>query len=104
MNTQAEPSVRAGLEEVLRACDTGAKLSVTSLAAIIRLVLAEHDATTQSQRAEIERLRAALEDVAECTDPDKDDNYRSDDREGCLDAVFATASAALTPQPTKETP
>ena len=43
---------------------------------------------------EIERLRSALKDIAEMTDADNPESYRCDDREGCLDTVFATASAA----------
>lgn len=38
----------------------------------------------------------ALRTIAEATDPDNPESYRADDREGCLDAVHATATAALT--------
>jgi len=40
-------------------------------------------------------LLAALRDIAEMTDPDNPDSYRSDDREGCLDTVHAKATAAI---------
>lgn len=46
---------------------------------------------------EIERLREALQSVADMTDADNPESYRCDDREGCLDTVFATATGALTP-------
>lgn len=45
-------------------------------------------------RAENATLKEALNDIAEHTDPDDKDNYRSDDREGCLDTVHAIATAA----------
>ena len=45
--------------------------------------------------AECERLRAALADIVEDTDADNPNSYRSDDREGCLDWVYAKAAAAL---------
>lgn len=54
--------------------------------------------TQCSQAAdEIERLREALQSVADMTDADNPESYRCDDREGCLDTVFATATAAMTP-------
>lgn len=37
----------------------------------------------------------ALKEIAEMTDPDDEDNYRADDREGCFDAVYETAAQAL---------
>lgn len=46
-----------------------------------------------------EKLRKALEQIRDMTDADNPDSYRSDDREGCLDAVFSTAQRALTDQP-----
>lgn len=46
---------------------------------------------------ENKRLREALEKIKKATDPDDESSYRADDREGCLDHVFATASAALKP-------
>lgn len=54
-----------------------------------------------AHEAEVGRLREALNEIADMTDPDGDENYRSDDREGCLDAVFAAARAALTQGETK---
>ena len=45
---------------------------------------------------EIERLREALKAVADMTDADNPESYRCDDREGCLDTVFATATNAMT--------
>lgn len=42
-----------------------------------------------------DELVEALRSIAEHTDPDGGDNYRSDDREGCLDTVHALARAAL---------
>jgi hypothetical protein len=44
---------------------------------------------------EVERLRAARQSIIDMTDADNPDSYRADDREGCLDTVFATASEAL---------
>jgi hypothetical protein len=41
-------------------------------------------------------ILAALARIAEHTDPDaEEENYRADDREGCLDAVYAIAKAAI---------
>jgi len=41
-------------------------------------------------------LLEALSRIAEHTDPDSsDENYRADDREGCLDTVFALARDAI---------
>jgi hypothetical protein len=41
-------------------------------------------------------LVAALRDIREHTDPEPaSENYRADDREGCLDTVFSVATAAL---------
>lgn len=37
----------------------------------------------------------ALKRIKDMTDADNPESYRSDDREGCLDAVFAVASEAL---------
>lgn len=64
--------------------------------------IATHTAELAAGEAEIARLRTALQDIAENTDPDNGESYRADDREGCLDAMFATASAALTKQPPTE--
>jgi hypothetical protein len=47
-------------------------------------------------RKRIEELKTALREIIAATDPDPiNENYRADDREGCLDHVFATARAAL---------
>jgi hypothetical protein len=44
----------------------------------------------------IKTLTKALETIAERTNPDApDENYRADDREGCLDTVYSIASSAL---------
>jgi hypothetical protein len=45
--------------------------------------------------AEAERLREALADIAQATNADDPESYRSDDREGCLDWVYAKATAFL---------
>ena len=37
----------------------------------------------------------ALTRIRDMTDADKPDSYRCDDREGCLDTVFAVASQAV---------
>lgn len=50
-------------------------------------------------QAQIEKLREALSDIREMTDPDDADNYRADDREGCFDTVFETARRALEDHP-----
>lgn len=64
---------------------------------IEELGAAESSLSTQAE--EMRRMRAALEQIAEATDPDAvEENYRADDREGCLDYVFAKARAALSPQ------
>lgn len=52
-------------------------------------------AATRTSSPETRVLVEALADIREHTDPDGLDNYRSDDREGCLDAVFARADRAL---------
>ena len=44
---------------------------------------------------EVEQLRDALQRIKDMTDVDNPDSYRCDDREGCLDTVFAVASEAL---------
>lgn len=49
--------------------------------------------------AQQEAMRTALENIRDATDPDAvEENYRADDREGCLDYVFETARAALSPK------
>lgn len=46
--------------------------------------------------AEVVGLVKALEAIATDTDPDSaEENYRADDREGCLDLVFGIATTAL---------
>jgi hypothetical protein len=52
------------------------------------------DYIEQLQQVNAELL-AALKTIDEHTDPDSADNYRADDREGCLDAVYDTAQAAI---------
>ena len=49
-----------------------------------------------SLRVQPYSLVAALQSIADDTNPDSpEENYRADDREGCLDTVFATATRAL---------
>lgn len=48
---------------------------------------------------ELRRLSVVLQDIAEMTNPDDPDCYRSDDREGCFDTVFYRASTALKRSP-----
>lgn len=43
----------------------------------------------------MEGLKTALNKIQVATDPDGDENYRADDREGCLDYVFDVAKQAL---------
>jgi hypothetical protein len=43
----------------------------------------------------VEGLKEALRDIAAMTDADNPDSYRSDDREGCLDAVHSRALSAI---------
>lgn len=43
-------------------------------------------------KAEVKMLRAALVNIAEATNADDPDSYRCDDREGCLDYVYAKAT------------
>lgn len=52
-------------------------------------------AQAERQRDE---LRKALGDIQAMTDADDPDSYRSDDREGCLDAVHDAARQALANQ------
>jgi len=59
-------------------------------------ILAEVTGQRDGARAEVERLREALADIAEDTDADNPLSYRRNDREGCLDWVYAKATAALT--------
>ena len=40
-------------------------------------------------------LKTALASIKSMTDVDNPESYRCDDREGCLDTVFATATRAL---------
>ena len=49
-----------------------------------------------SEYTELEReLLDALKDIRQMTDADDEESYRADDREGCLDAVFATADRII---------
>jgi hypothetical protein len=51
-----------------------------------------------ASEAEVGSLRHTLFVIAGHTDPDAtEENYRADDREGCLDTVFALSCAALAP-------
>ena len=43
----------------------------------------------------IEELREILQRIEEMTDPDDGSNYRSDDREGCLDTIHDLVAGAL---------
>jgi chromosome segregation ATPase len=49
----------------------------------------------KAAEAEVARLQAVLADIAAMTDADDPQSYRSDDREGCLDAVYAKAKRSL---------
>jgi hypothetical protein len=49
----------------------------------------------EKSMTELDRLRDALERIKAMTDADNPNSYRADDREGCLDTVFAVASQAL---------
>lgn len=49
--------------------------------------------------AELEAKTEALEKIASHTDDGDPDSYRADDREGCLDAVYAIATGALGAKP-----
>ena len=53
--------------------------------------LAYEYARANAAEAEVARLQAVLADIAEDTDADNPLSYRSDDREGCLDWVYAKA-------------
>lgn len=45
---------------------------------------------------EAEAMREMLRRIKEHTDPEPpEENYRADDREGCLDTVFSIASTAI---------
>lgn len=47
-------------------------------------------------RAVMLRLVKVLEEIAKATNPESpDENYRADDREGCLDWVFGSAEEAV---------
>lgn len=48
--------------------------------------------------AENGRLKEALQDIADATNPDDPESYRADDREGCLDTVQHIAVSALSEQ------
>lgn len=64
-----------------------AAYSCENKADAIRLWNTRHDHTAD--------LVEALDAIREMTDPDDEDNYRADDREGCFDTVFETARTAL---------
>jgi len=105
--------IGVGMERVaVSCCDLGIALfqyGDEQLAAEVALRREANDAITairarlaaalpapDEKDAEIARLREALAGIASMTDPDDPDSYRSDDREGCLDAAHARARAALT--------
>lgn len=50
---------------------------------------------TEDEKIKIAVLRAAFQAIKKMTDADDPESYRSDDREGCLDTVFAKAVWAL---------
>lgn len=52
----------------------------------------------QARAPDVVTLRDALQSIRDMTDADNDESYRCDDREGCLDTVFAVASRALAAQ------
>jgi hypothetical protein len=54
----------------------------------------EAAAVVGTLEAEVARLREELADIAAMTNADDPASYRCDDREGCLDAVYAKAIEA----------
>jgi len=52
------------------------------------------DSDIADLRAKLKTARDALRSIAEHTDPDAAENYRADDREGCLDATHSIARTA----------
>jgi hypothetical protein len=52
-------------------------------------------ASLSFQRIVRDEAVRALEIIRDHTDPNSTNNYRADDREGCLDGVFAHANQAL---------
>ena len=64
----------------------------------LREGMAKLAAEVVDAKAEVGRLREVMISIAKDTDADNPDSYRADDREGCLDTIFAIASAALEPK------
>ena len=52
----------------------------------------EEHTRAEAAEAEVERLRVVLADIASATDVNDPESYRCDDREGCLDYVYAKAT------------
>lgn len=73
-------------------------------AAILSALNPDFLSELDTARKEVERLRKALTDIAGMTDPDDPESYRSDDREGCLDAVQSLAARTLSPDTTEGGP
>jgi hypothetical protein len=67
------------------------KLEVGVLDALNEEMCTEND----SLKAEIARLRGTITACMDMTDADNPDSYRSDDREGALDAVYSASKEAL---------
>lgn len=62
----------------------------------IEMETLRHGLRLANDRADREReLLLALQAVKDMTDADNPESYRCDDREGCLDTVFAKASRAI---------
>ena len=80
----------AELNDILTAIDpdhTGALTASHAVRTVIRTLTRR----AETAEAEVARLRAVLGDIAAMTDADDPESYRCDDREGCLDAVYAKA-------------
>ena len=60
-----------------------------------KLELSQEKFMRQAAEAEVARLRDELTDIAEATNVDDPESYRCDDREGCLDYVYAKAVEAM---------
>jgi len=63
---------------------------------LIRPAFEAKDAEIAAMHDAYQQAVEALEEIAECTDPDGGENYRADDREGCLDTVHALSTRART--------
>jgi hypothetical protein len=91
-----------------RHCHSSKDRTVAEAVGCVHFGHADREAAAAANRAQIasleaivraanshDQMLAALKDIAAMTDPDDPDCYRSDDREGCLDAVQSAARAAI---------